>query len=293
VINALIFEGGGVKGIAYSGALDALERRGVMAGVSRVAGTSAGSIVAMLVAMGANAAQVRAIVGGTSFSKFEDKSIFEVFAFIKHYGLYKGNELVHWLRTQAALLTGKADPTFDSLKMDLRVIGTDLTGQAPIVFSKDTTPKLSIPEAVRISADIPLFFEAVQEDQPAPATISPRVYADGGISWNYPIDIFDTDNTPASSTLGFRLASEPRLGEERPINDIKDYVSALINFMLDHLNNAHVHTQDVDRTVFIDTFGVRATQFNLDKASQAKLVDNGRLATEAWLASHRKIVEGR
>ena len=42
------FQGGGAKGIAYAGALKALEERGY--GFKAVAGTSAGSIVAALVA---------------------------------------------------------------------------------------------------------------------------------------------------------------------------------------------------------------------------------------------------
>jgi NTE family protein len=44
----LVFEGGGAKGIVHVGALRALEKRGVE--IAGVAGTSAGAIVASLVA---------------------------------------------------------------------------------------------------------------------------------------------------------------------------------------------------------------------------------------------------
>ena len=40
----LVFEGGGVKGIAYAGAIGVLEERDILAGIQRVAGTSAGAI---------------------------------------------------------------------------------------------------------------------------------------------------------------------------------------------------------------------------------------------------------
>tara|TARA_Y100000815_G_scaffold226384_1_gene214278 strand:+ start:231 stop:413 length:183 start_codon:yes stop_codon:yes gene_type:complete len=40
----LVFEGGGVKGIAYSGALAVLEERGILPQIRRVGGASAGAI---------------------------------------------------------------------------------------------------------------------------------------------------------------------------------------------------------------------------------------------------------
>ena len=38
----LVFEGGGVKGIAYVGAMDVLQKNGVLKNIQRVGGTSAG-----------------------------------------------------------------------------------------------------------------------------------------------------------------------------------------------------------------------------------------------------------
>ena len=70
----LVFEGGGVKGIAYSGAIKILEKKGIMKDIQRVAGTSAGAITATLLAVGVDADGVQKIVGGTSFRKFMDDS---------------------------------------------------------------------------------------------------------------------------------------------------------------------------------------------------------------------------
>ncbi len=44
----LVFEGGGVKGIAYVGAIKVLEEKGIMPNIVRVGGTSAGAINAVL-----------------------------------------------------------------------------------------------------------------------------------------------------------------------------------------------------------------------------------------------------
>jgi NTE family protein len=58
----LVFEGGGVKGIAYVGAMEVLQRKGVLSGIERVGGTSAGAINATLCALGFSNTQQRSIL---------------------------------------------------------------------------------------------------------------------------------------------------------------------------------------------------------------------------------------
>lgn len=48
----LIFEGGGVKGIAHVGAMQVLQQRGILNHVQRVGGASAGAINALIYAPG-------------------------------------------------------------------------------------------------------------------------------------------------------------------------------------------------------------------------------------------------
>ena len=42
----LVLEGGGIRGVAYCGAIEELERQGVLQHITRVGGTSAGAIQA-------------------------------------------------------------------------------------------------------------------------------------------------------------------------------------------------------------------------------------------------------
>src|SRR5687768_11756983 len=72
VIDNLVFEGGGVLGATYAGAVEVLEERGVLQRARRVAGTSAGAITATLLAAGADARRFREIVMGTDFGSFLD-----------------------------------------------------------------------------------------------------------------------------------------------------------------------------------------------------------------------------
>ena len=69
----LVFEGGGVKGIAYAGVVGALgdER---LADVEKVAGTSAGAITAMIVSLGYTTQEMCDLTFGIDFESFEDGS---------------------------------------------------------------------------------------------------------------------------------------------------------------------------------------------------------------------------
>lgn len=60
----LAFSGGGIRGLAYIGAFEALEGKGLTEGIRRVAGTSAGAIMAMLIATGMTSQQMRRLAAG-------------------------------------------------------------------------------------------------------------------------------------------------------------------------------------------------------------------------------------
>ena len=70
----LVFEGGGVKGIAYVGALEVLDREGILGNIERVAGTSAGAMIAVLVGLKYSAKEVENILKKLNFKNFMDSS---------------------------------------------------------------------------------------------------------------------------------------------------------------------------------------------------------------------------
>lgn len=54
----LVFEGGGIRGVAYAGALQELEARNVLDSIGQCGGTSVGAVAAMLMALGYRAAEI-------------------------------------------------------------------------------------------------------------------------------------------------------------------------------------------------------------------------------------------
>ncbi|WP_404926752.1 patatin-like phospholipase family protein [Paenibacillus polymyxa] len=62
-----VFEGGGVKGIAFVGAIEVMEAKGYT--WKKLLGTSAGAIVAALLACGYNSAEIRKLMSSLDYMK--------------------------------------------------------------------------------------------------------------------------------------------------------------------------------------------------------------------------------
>lgn len=77
-IKNLIFQGGSVKGIAYLGALQTMERRGILLKhIERVGGTSAGAITAVLLGLGYSVAELDKELRNLDFSSFVNTDVLE------------------------------------------------------------------------------------------------------------------------------------------------------------------------------------------------------------------------
>lgn len=61
-IENLVLEGGGVKGFTYIGALEVLEQNGILKDIKRVAGSSAGGIVALFLSLGCTPSEMKDIM---------------------------------------------------------------------------------------------------------------------------------------------------------------------------------------------------------------------------------------
>ncbi len=324
----LVFEGGGVKGIAYIGAMEVLEGRGILQNIRRVGGTSAGAINALLFALNYTNGDTKEIIRGLDFNRFMDDTwgyIMDAIRLFRQFGWYKGDFFRNWISDLIAHRTGNGESTFEDIYnqkdkngfREVYIIGTNLSTRFSEVFSHEHSPQMPVADAVRISMSIPLFFRAVR---------SPRkdVYVDGGVLDNYPVKLFDQEkyidmNLRAANavardyyqktnerlkaagedvspyvynkeTLGFRLDSREEITVFRDhvpppvhkIGNFLDYTFGLIGTVLESQASLHLHSDDWQRTIYIDTLGVKTTQFDLDNKTKDDLEKSGRENTELY-----------
>lgn len=286
----LVMEGGGIKGIAYGGALLELEKKGILQNITRVAGTSAGAIQACLLSVGYTPKEIIEIVNQTPIETFNDDGFVAkgTKRLFKEYGWFKGENFLKTMENVIYQRTGNANLTFEELHhlaestpfRDLYVTGTNLTEQSLVVFSYETYPKMRIADAVRISMSIPLYYKSIWIDKNGIVYEQPTVdqncslFVDGGLMLNYPIDIFDKAKYIShegekeifnEQTIGLRLEKCTQIDHQlakkdgsaiQNINDISSYMDALGGLMMRNVNAPN--KRDLERTIFINDNGLSA-----------------------------------
>jgi NTE family protein len=281
MIKNLVLKGGGVLGQAYTGALLELDKRGIMVNLERVAGTSAGSIVAVLVAMKYTTREIFDISAQTNFKSFEDGRLLDKINVAKHYGINPGDEFLKWITEKITRKGLPAGATFKDFKdagfLDLHVFATDLNTCSLKAFSVEETPDVCVAEAIRASMSIPLFFEAYKFRNNNPDS---HIYVDGGVVFNYPLACFD-NGYENKETLGLFVGE---LDGQEPDNKLDfyhfiQYTKALIGAVLAAQNiNIKHDLEDMSRTIVISSCGVSPTNFSLTFSDKMRLFEAGRTA---------------
>lgn len=118
-IENLVFEGAGIRGIAYAGVIEELEKQGKLKHINKVGGTSAGAITALMISLGYSSSEIESIITSTKFKKFNDGRFIFFGAFIrlnKKYGWYRGEKFNDWIGKLIKEKTGDPEITFEELK---------------------------------------------------------------------------------------------------------------------------------------------------------------------------------
>jgi NTE family protein len=274
-----VFEGGGVKGTAFLGALRCCSDVGIR--WKKTAGASAGAITAALVTADFDIEELEQIIANLDFSKLlSQKTSPWIFnndpaddlthpgwmlgnlALVGKLGEYSSEPFKQWLQE----ILDKRLQTFNDIKdkeRDLKVIVSDISrGQmlvlpddlAPDAMGEDSSQKqllqnlkiqhpkqFSVAEAVRLSMSIPFFFE--------PGQLADSVIVDGGILSNFPLWLYDVNpqvhkrtKIPRWPTFGFRLVEKPDPSNQKTDNPAKiDAPSQLLIAIMRSMHVARDH----------------------------------------------------
>lgn len=311
----VVLEGGGVKGLALAGAVQAIGAAGYS--FARVGGTSAGAVVgAVLAALeqaGEPLSRLDDIAASLDLHRFRDRSLpgrllgplgflTDPVALLVEDGAYEGDYLRHWL---TGVLGDLGVTTFGDLRRDdpgddgdphsayrLVVTASDLSSKRLVYlpwqyadYGLDPDEQ-RVADAVRASASIPFFFEPVQLRTPrGTATL-----VDGGLVSNYPISMFDrTDGQqPRWPTLGVRvddLADPTPVDHPQRVHGTVALGVAVVETAIEGCQAEHVlEPCNVARSIVVDTSGVDATDFDLSRVDQDRLRAGGRQAGQDFLA---------
>ncbi|WP_339231078.1 patatin-like phospholipase family protein [Oceanobacillus sp. FSL K6-2867] len=284
-----VFEGGGSRGVAFIGAIKAMEEANVE--WIRIAGTSAGAIVATLLASGYKSDEIKEQMSVLDFSKLRGRTILNriplfgnILELLVHQGIYKNDYVEKWMDS---LLFKQGIRTFADLPDGkLKIIASDVSNGQILILPDDlerymlTPADLKISTAVMMSTCLPFFFRPViwKTNKRKKSYI-----LDGGLLSNFPIWIFDTEN-PRFPTFGFHFVKD-EINIDPIIPTPIHLFRNIFTTMLQAHDLRHLNDMTIDRTIQIPTGDISTTNFDLTEQQTSLLLQAGYDSAKAFLST--------
>lgn len=309
------FQGGGIKGLAIAGALleFAENERLSVTTWHNVAGTSAGAIIAAYLATGRPASALAALLDRAPFASFQDsgrggKLIGGAINLARRRGLARGEVFRRWFdqelegMTFADVRSQSANGEQPEHEYRLRMIAADVTNHRLLVLPDDlrryrlpgrrdaiNPDSFKVADAARMSLSVPYFFEPIELDDGNTGKRSTII--DGGTLSNFPVWLFDTSKRdPTRPTFGLKLVGGRSVGSGlRTFVRMLGWPAALAVDISQTQSSAwddrFVTASTRVRTCTVDAGTVGTTDFDLSAPRRADLINGGRRAAAAFLAS--------
>ncbi|WP_010096926.1 patatin-like phospholipase family protein [Ornithinibacillus scapharcae] len=279
-----VFSGGGVKAFAFVGALESIEERNLH--FERVAGTSAGAIIAALLSAGYHYKEIKNLLNDLELKQFLDPPSITKYIPVSRWlllyfqmGIYKGDKFERWIYNQ---LAERNIYTFGDLPVGyLKVVISDLTLGKLVVLPDDlegvygiNPVDFPIARAVRMSAGFPYFF--------VPKKITGKgrvksVIVDGGLLSNFPIWVFESEtNKRTRPILGVKLSDSPQQNNPKQIKNALDMLHALFSTMKQAHDARYIAKSEKANIIFIPVQDVGTTDLMIDDEVKKKLMKSGK-----------------
>ncbi|MUV39662.1 uncharacterized protein JNUCC1_03546 [Lentibacillus sp. JNUCC-1] len=277
----VVFSGGGVKAYAFMGTLNRLKEADLEP--VRVAGTSAGAIIAGLVAAGYDNKSIQQMAFDIDLKEFLDAPpLTQYLPFTKwallyfKMGLYRGVKLEKWLYD---VLSEKGVYTFKDIPAGhLKMVVSDLSREKLIVIPDDLLTvygirpeEFSVATAIRMSAGFPYFFmpkKLMGTDH------CESVIVDGGLLSNFPLWIFGNGKVKKlRPVLGVQLTDQ-----DPPMTTISNATHMLRSFfttMKEAHDTRYIDQSHVNNIIHIPVEHIEAVDMKVSKEVKQRLVDKG------------------
>ena len=300
----IVFSGGSTKAIAYCGALLALEEYGILYDhngnlkIKGIAGTSAGSIIAILLAIGYKPQEILELLKVIDLQKlFNDNNglVRDAYNIVMKYGLCKGEYMLKFFGDAIEKKTGNADYTFEDLYKDkgvnLITVTSNINCSMTIYMHAHNPNKeysnIPLRVALRMSTGIPVVFE--------PYKYNNDYFVDGGMLDNYPIHVFDGKYPgdpnarlnlckPNYKVLGVKILPNDEtlnytLATRYDIKTMYDYITSCVNTMLIENDRRVITPSFWERSVTIITPNYSPSKYMLTDEEKDELIELGKQST--------------
>ena len=295
----LVFSGGGAKGLAHIGVLQVIEEAGIP--VDYVVGTSIGSIIGGIYALGYSAADMDSLVRAQdwnllirdqvsrrdiSYTDKEDRDRYMfTLPFMNRAGLVEQTQAGGTPRRGGGLLRNmpgavvegqnldqlftklsvgyQDDVDFNKLPIPFSCVAVDLNTKEEVVWHSG-----SIVTAIRSSMSIPAYF--------SPVKVGDRYLVDGGMVNNMPVDVVREMGADYVICVDLHHFKKPRQDNDQTLPEM---LGTMLSMMNGEKYEAARRNSDIIIEPNTSDFGI----LSFDDYSVSALIDSGRVAGERML----------
>lgn len=255
----LALSGGGIRGIAHAGVLKALEENNIK--IDAIGGTSSGSIIATLYAMGYSPYYIyilfkkyaKDLVNQNSISKVTSIGNFMANKKGNFQGFYTGEEIESGFNNIALR---KGVKKISDIEMPIVIPTVDvqdskkyiITNKIPEKSSPNTEyiNNIDIGKAIRASSSFPVVF--------SPCEYNKHRFLDGGILDNFPTTEVKKQGVDKTITVNFKADD---IDEN---SNIMDIVMRTIDIMGNKISEENISNSDMVLTIKTDKTGLLETE---------------------------------
>ena len=256
-MKELAIGGGGIKGLAFAGALYQLEKMGQLDNLERVSGTSIGSFLAVCLVSGIKMKDLLDQLFEYDFSKIKD---IDLSGLLERKSVMKGKNLKEFFKE---ILSQKINPmtTLEELykktKIDLIVPVTCVNTRSVEYINHKTDPELDVFTLISMSSAIPGFLP--------PVFYKNKLYIDGCVFDDLPMSVLGEGAIGVTS-----LKNRHEFIETDKINTFT-YFAIFLKIIYDNIQKDN----NYKNVIRIQTGKVEVTSFNITKDDKLTLINSG------------------
>lgn len=215
----LVFCGGGTRCLVFMQALIALEKAQRLQHVREYWGTSAGALLAALLALGKSPARVKSVMWAADYTKFRNLDVANMLGIMSTWGLDDGKSLTGEIERLFEIM----EPGSKTKKLrdvsGLHIIVSDLNIHDTVDVNAQSFPDLRVVDAIRASMSLPIFF------RPFVCPANGHFWVDGAVRAHFPWHVLPNDDA-RNSALGFSFEKSWDGGPK----SFTEYIFSMIHF---------------------------------------------------------------
>lgn len=284
-INTLIFEGGGVRALVYSGAIKRLEEENLIRNIRFVSGTSSGAHTAALLSCGFTSTELYEAMQNAPWDCILNGKFFSLKGFYRlmtQFGLSTHVHLQYYLDDLIYQKIGIRNVTFQELynltNIHLKIGVCSLKEKDFIYIDHCNYPEMPVSVGLTASSSIPFIFTSVKWND--------DIFIDGGLIGNLPITSF-----PNETCLAFNLINKSnkknKIKKKSPTN-LFSYLKSIIVLLLKNAQKIYSSTNPCITNIdFIEVYtkNIDVLNPNLPSEDITQMLYNGYYAVDNYLNS--------